>query len=253
MRGLLVPIRLRAPLVRSGVVAGLILLVAMNAPAGERRERGPVTPTVSSEATVGPTKSANSPARFVARVEPIGPEILPRMGTSWKPGCPVPLEDLRLIRMTFWDFEGVVREGELLVHERHTDDVAGVFRLLFQERFPIALMELANGYMGNDPPLAQFNNTVGFNCRPPVGGGHRWSEHSYGSAVDINPDQNPYVSRGGRVEPPFGAPWVDRSLRRPGMIFPEGVAVRAFRSIGWRWGGDWSGSKDYMHFSASGR
>jgi hypothetical protein len=31
------------------------------------------------------------------------------------------------------------------------------------------------------------------------------------------------------------------------------AVVRAFRSIGWGWGGGWSGStKDYMHFSASG-
>jgi hypothetical protein len=35
------------------------------------------------------------------------------------------------------------------------------------------------------------------------------------------------------------------------MVTP-GV-VRAFASIGWGWGGGWSGStKDYMHFSATG-
>jgi hypothetical protein len=28
--------------------------------------------------------------------------------------------------------------------------------------------------------------------------------------------------------------------------------VRAFRSIGWGWGGRWSETKDYMHFSSSG-
>ena len=31
------------------------------------------------------------------------------------------------------------------------------------------------------------------------------------------------------------------------------VTVRAFRSIGWGWGGTWSGARDYMHFSATGR
>jgi hypothetical protein len=30
-------------------------------------------------------------------------------------------------------------------------------------------------------------------------------------------------------------------------------AVRAFRSIGWGWGGAWTGNtKDYMHFSSTG-
>jgi hypothetical protein len=176
------------------------------------------------------------------------------MGTSWKPGCPVPLTDLRVITMTHWDFQGAVRVGELMVHERYATAMTGVFAKLFDARYAIERMELANGYMGNDPPLAQRNNTVGFNCRAPVGGGrHRWSEHSYGWAVDINPDQNPYVSRSGRIEPLHGRPYVDRSLGEPGMLDRDHLVVRAFRAIGWRWGGDWSGTKDYMHFSATGR
>ena len=43
-----------------------------------------------------------------------------------------------------------------------------------------------------------------------------------------------------------------RTPLRKGMVTPE--VVRAFRSIGWGWGGDWTGStKDYMHFSTTGR
>jgi hypothetical protein len=46
-------------------------------------------------------------------------------------------------------------------------------------------------------------------------------------------------------------PYVDRSKRKKGMVTP--AVVRAFRSIGWGWGGDWSsGTKDYMHFSTNG-
>jgi hypothetical protein len=210
----------------------------------------PSTPVPS--APVEP--SATLPAEFTARVEGIGPAHVAKMGTSWKPGCPVPLTDLRVITMTHWDFEGAMREGELMVHERYATAITGVFAKLFDARYAIERMELANGYMGNDPPLAQRNNTVGFNCRAPVGGGrHRWSEHSYGRAVDINPDQNPYVSRSGRIEPLHGRPYVDRSLGEPAMLDRDHLAVRAFRAIGWRWGGDWSGTKDYMHFSATGR
>jgi hypothetical protein len=80
-----------------------------------------------------------------------------------------------------------------------------------------------------------------------------WSEHTYGHAVDIDPDQNPYVSPSGRIEPPFGRPYVNRSKVRPGMITRNDVVVRAFRAIGWHWGGDYQRSKDYMHFSATGR
>ena len=36
------------------------------------------------------------------------------------------------------------------------------------------------------------------------------------------------------------------------MIRDQDAAWRAFRSIGWTWGGDWRSLKDYMHFSANG-
>jgi len=49
-----------------------------------------------------------------------------------------------------------------------------------------------------------------------------------------------------------GLPYLDRSRLRRGMVTP--AVVQAFRSMGWGWGGDWSGStKDYMHFSATGQ
>jgi hypothetical protein len=37
------------------------------------------------------------------------------------------------------------------------------------------------------------------------------------------------------------------------MACPGNVLVRAFAAIGWGWGGNWSGVRDYQHFSASGR
>jgi hypothetical protein len=63
--------------------------------------------------------------------------------------------------------------------------------------------------------------------------------------------ENPYVGCGA-VYDPRSRPYVDRAPLRKGMVTPE--VVRAFRSIGWGWGGDWTGStKDYMHFSTTGR
>ena len=77
-----------------------------------------------------------------------------------------------------------------------------------------------------------------------------WSEHAYGLAVDLNPIENPYVGCG-RTRERTSAPYLNRSKLRRGMV--TAAVIQAFRSIGWGWGGDWSGStKDYMHFSASG-
>jgi len=36
------------------------------------------------------------------------------------------------------------------------------------------------------------------------------------------------------------------------MAVAGGVLVRAFASVGWLWGGRWSGSPDWQHFSKTG-
>jgi hypothetical protein len=74
--------------------------------------------------------------------------------------------------------------------------------------------------------------------------------HAYGEAIDLNPLENPYVGCG-MTRSPRTRPYIDRSRLRRGMVTAR--VVDAFRSIGWGWGGAWSGStKDYMHFSATG-
>ena len=57
---------------------------------------------------------------------------------------------------------------------------------------------------------------------------------------------------GTRVIPPAGKGYLDRSRYRPGMAVKSGVLVRAFASVGWLWGGRWSGSPDWQHFSRTG-
>jgi hypothetical protein len=96
-----------------------------------------------------------------------------------------------------------------------------------------------------------------FDCRqavpsPCVGGSGTgtWSEHAFGEAIDLNPVENPYVGCG-QTRDAASRPYLNRSRHRLGMVGP--AVVQAFRSIGWGWGGSWTGStKDYMHFSATG-
>jgi hypothetical protein len=54
------------------------------------------------------------------------------------------------------------------------------------------------------------------------------------------------------VIPPTGAAYRDRARYRPGMAVPGGALVRAFASVGWLWGGRWTASPDYQHFSKTG-
>jgi hypothetical protein len=194
-----------------------------------------------------------TPAAFTASVDPLTAEVRRRIASSYREGCPVPLDDLRYLRLSHWDFTGRVRQGELLVAAKHADALVGVFRKLYAAKFPIQRMRLVSDYSGDDERSMAANNTSAFNCRT-VAGTSRWSQHSFGAAIDLNPIQNPYVTPSG-VSPALGNTYAKPSTRREtveGLITADSLVVRAFREAGWEWGGDWASPKDYQHFSATG-
>lgn len=72
------------------------------------------------------------------------------------------------------------------------------------------------------------------------------SSHSYGLAIDINPDfGNPQVKNGKVL---VGTPYGSHEL----SMKENGIAVQTLKAYGWKWGGNWKSSKDYMHFSVPG-
>jgi hypothetical protein len=191
---------------------------------------------------------AEPPTAFHATVSPVTPTELRH---TYRAGCPVPPAQLRTIRLTYWGFDGRPHEGALIVRDRMANDVVTVFRRLYAARFPIRRMRLMSAYRGSDDASMAADNTSAFNCRF-VKGMTRWSMHAYGEAIDVNTIENPYV-QGSRVSPPAGRRYLDRANHRPGMAVEGGVLVRAFDAVGWRWGGRWKSSKDYQHFSTTGR
>jgi hypothetical protein len=202
-------------------------------------------------ALLAPTASA-APS-FTGSVSPLPASLRATMtGVSWRPGCPVPLRDLRLVRASHWGFDGRVRTGRIVVHRDVADEVLAVLRRLYAARFPIRRMVPVDAYGASDFRSIEADNTSAFNCRP-VEGTTRWSEHAYGRAIDLNPIENPYVYADGTTSHRASRPYLRRSPYRPGMAVEGGVVVRAFDAVGWSWGGRWSGIKDYQHFSASGR
>lgn len=192
-------------------------------------------------------------ARFHGHSARIDPATRKRMvGVSWHPGCPVPLSDLRVLTLTHWGFDGRVHRGRLVVNEDAARPLLKAMHALFALHFPIRRMHLVDDYGAVDDRSMAADNTSAFNCRF-VAGTHRWSEHAYGRAIDINPVENPYADGHGYVSPPAGAPYADRAQRARGMIHGGGPVVGAFAAVGWGWGGRWDWPKDYQHFSATGR
>ncbi len=215
-------------------IRGLVLVVAL------------LVATCASASVV-----ARTPFRITVAALPAGLRET-MTGVSWRPGCPVGLDDLRLVRASHYDFVGRIRTGRLIVHRDVASDVVTVLRRLFAARFSIRRMVPVDAYGGSDFRSIEADNTSAFNCRP-VEGTNRWSEHAYGRAIDLNPLENPYVYADGTTSHRASRPYLRRSPYRPGMAVESGVVVRAFEAVGWSWGGRWSGVKDYQHFSASGR
>ena len=193
---------------------------------------------------------------FHSAIRPLAPAERAQLnGEFWHVGCPVPPSSLRVLTVSYWDFAGSVQTGELVVNRRAAAPLTRVFRRLYGSRFPIRHMTLADYYGPKSGRPRDNDVSEGFECRravpSPCGSGTgNWSMHAYGLAVDVNPIENPYTGCG-RTRQRASIPYLNRSRIRPGMV--TAAVVRAFASIGWGWGGSWSGStKDYMHFSATG-
>jgi hypothetical protein len=193
---------------------------------------------------------------FHSAIQPLTPAQRAQLGGQfWHVGCPLPLSGLRLLTVSYWDFEGNVNKGELVVNRRAAAPLAKVFRQLYRLRFPIRHMRFVDAYGPNSSQPADRDISGSFECRravpSPCGSGTgNWSQHAFGLAVDLNPIENPYTGCG-RTRERSSLPYLNRAKIRRGMVTP--AAVRAFRSIEWGWGGSWAGStKDYMHFSSSG-
>lgn len=190
---------------------------------------------------------------YAAQILPIDDTLRADMtNRSWRddPRCPK-FSDLRIVRLTHYGFDGRVRIGELVVAAWVADEVARIFEHLFLARFPIERMERIDAFDGDDDASMAANNSSAFNFRV-VAGTNVLSHHALGVAIDINPVQNPWL-HGDRVDPPSGRAYLDRSHVRPGMVTRDGPVVEAFKTYGWHWGGDFTDSLDYHHFSKLAR
>jgi hypothetical protein len=238
------------------------MAILMAAGCGRAAGSPPVTAPSTTSATT-PAGSSHSAApkprprphklpAFSAAVS--GPLTAADVPFSWHHGCPVAPSQLRAIHMTYFGFDHQAHTGKIIVNAGVVSQVIKVFSILYRARFPIMKMVPVDAFHGSDPRSMAADNTSGFNCRLAVSGGPpSWSMHAYGEAIDVNTVQNPYVEQGSGVQPLAGRAYANRSDIRPGMAYSGGVLVSAFTSVGWGWGGNWSGSPDYQHFSINGR
>jgi len=215
------------------------------APAGAQpRTRFPRNP-----AAVGPGANAIAvavPGAIWARM----------VGYSWTRGCPVGRSSLRYLTVNFWGFDGRRSRGAIVVNARIASRTKTAFTRLYQQHFRIRQMRVMDRGWGHNPKgpgandyaAMKADNTSGFNCRYVGGEESRkvWSNHAYGTAIDVNDFENPYVDRRGRVYP--NAWFLTRRSPHTGVFSSlSSASVRAFTARGFRWGGAWH-PPDFQHF-----
>ncbi|MCC7004526.1 M15 family metallopeptidase [Candidatus Nomurabacteria bacterium] len=149
---------------------------------------------------------------------------------------------LQLVDVEYFSFGGVIEKGQIVVRKDLANEVKFIFSKLLEWKFPIEKIIPVNKYDWSDDKSMEDNNSSAFNYRV-IYGTDRLSKHSYGTAIDINPVQNPYFPADGTVHPKNGK----YEPAAPGTITVNSDVVNLFESLGWQWGGRWE-NKDWQHF-----
>ena len=178
---------------------------------------------------------------------PVPADVEARMrGVTYPEDAEIALEELRYLRLSYIDFEGNDRVGEMVCNKAIADDLLAIFQGLYEAGYPIRSIRLMDDFGGDDDASMAADNTSCFNYRKKTGM-RELSRHALGLAVDVNPFENPYV-RGNGVKPAGAAEYADRTKDFPHKIDKEDICYRLFRQHGFAWGGVWRSVKDYQHF-----
>ncbi|MBI5495514.1 MAG: M15 family metallopeptidase [Deltaproteobacteria bacterium] len=239
---------------------------------------------VGTAADLAALRAAPPPRAYLAVAQALTEDDGTRMRAAGLvlDGCPVAVTDLARFTFTHHRSDGTIAVGVLVVHRRAAREFTDIFRDAYNARFPIHRAEPIERYAGDDDASMAANNTSAFNCRrkvlAPLPDGTRppaeFSLHSWGTVVDLNPLENPYLrastarldawrafSAGAPVPRlpsllrafcleadaqcdvlPAGGRTHLRRGEGGGVLTPASPVVRAFKQRGWRWGGDWPAS-----------
>lgn len=190
-------------------------------------------------------------------IEEIDDELKERMrGKSYAADIDesiVNFDMLRHVVIKYNDFEGNVKDGELVCNELIAQDLLEIFKELYESGYMLEEVSLIDKYDADDDMSMEANNTSCFNYRL-VDRSDKLSYHAYGLAIDVNPLYNPYVEYGkgengsDYICPTQSVFYAYRDNDFPYKIDENDLCYRLFKEHGFKWGGDWNSCKDYQHF-----
>ena len=161
------------------------------------------------------------------------------------------IDDLVLLEVDYFDFNNKPLKGTILCNITIYEDLDYIFKKLYENKYQIEKIELIDKYDFNDDKSMKDNNSSCFNFRKIVHK-NKYSNHSYGLAIDINPLYNPYVVDISldRIYPIEGKQYIDREKDFEHKITYDDLCYKLFLERGFEWGGEWD-TPDYQHFQKS--
>jgi hypothetical protein len=174
------------------------------------------------------------------------------IGVTYHKNCPVSLDELRVVNIKYLGFDNKTHFGDVIVHKDVAFEVSKIFNELYEISYPINQITPIEKYNGDDFASIEADNTSAFNCRL-AEGSTKYSKHSYGKAIDLNPLENPYIYPNGTTSHKDSNKYlirqkVDDTVQSKALLLNSSEAVKIFKKYGWKWGGDWKNTKDYQHF-----
>lgn len=212
--------------------------------------------TAKAGSLVSKTQLANVKPADCFKIYAIKDEVLKRInGQSYVENPDISLSQLRYLKVLHYNFSHKVQVGELIVNAALAEDYLEIFKELYENEYEIQSMYLIDDFwtgegQSSDHDSMQANNTSAF-CYRTITGGGALSNHALGRAIDINPQQNPYVAYANGTPTWYNDnadDYIDRKNKQDHMISHDDICYQIFTAHGFEWGGDWDDPKDYQHF-----
>lgn len=228
-------------------------------------------PTNTSSGVISPTEDECFSSDGLGKKEDIPENIKKQMeGVSMQNLSGTTYDDLSYLTIPYYNFEGKVKNGHMIVNKKLADEVLLIFQELYKIKYPIEKMEIIDNYTGSehktgdalDYASIEANNTSAFNDRMTItssGVGTTPSLHAKGQAIDINPQINPYIRADGSVSHSNAKKYATNRDKKEGWtdvekracITKDSEVYKIFGKYGWEWLGEGmaSGDSDTQHFS----
>ena len=147
---------------------------------------------------------AKSQPAFKGKFSSIPPRLQQQMqmrGNSWHQGCPVSLNQLSYLTVSYWGFDNKSHIGHIIINKQLAAEVVQIFEELYQHHF--SDRKICNFLRSIIVPHVMMILMV-LSVIKILRINLNFSMHAYGIAIDISPVYNPYEKIPGHAYPVKG-------------------------------------------------